>query len=95
MGLRNAGINFQQYEETHLMETPDFSVESPTLAHQEDKQAETAINRQGAAISYRHFSFKRVSDCQKADAEGVCGLFVTGRECSRLTRLWRENTSCH
>ena len=67
------------------METPDFSVESPTLAHQEDKQAETAINRQGAAISYRHFSFKRVSDCQKADAEGVCGLSDTGRECSRLT----------
>ena len=36
-------------------------------------------------MSHKHFSFKRVSDCQNADAQGVCGLFVTGRECSRLT----------
>ena len=63
MGLRNAGINFQQYEETHLMETPDFSVESPTLAHQEDKQAETAINRQVAARATGIFHSK---ECQTA-----------------------------
>ena len=69
----------------HTQLFPDFSVESPTLAHQEDNQAETAINRQEAAISYRDFSFKRVSDCQNADVQGVCGLFVTDRECSRLT----------
>ena len=65
--------------------SPDFCVESPSLAHQEDKQAETAINRQEAAMSHKHFSFKRVSDCQNADAQGVCGLSDTGRECSRLT----------
>ena len=36
-------------------------------------------------MSHRDFSFKRVSDCQNADAQGVCGLSDTGRECSRLT----------
>ena len=46
---------------------------------------ETAINRQEAARSHRHFSFKRVSDCQNADAQSVCGLSDTGRECGRLT----------
>ena len=59
---------------------------SKGIASEDCHQPSRGSNKpQEAAISYRHFSFKRVSDCQNADAQGVCGLFVTGRECSRLT----------
>ena len=42
-------------------------------------------------MSYRLFSFKRVPDCQNADAQGVCGQSDTGRECSRLTDDYVKN----